>query len=263
MDDIAAWVKSCKHCAQKKDVKERHRAPLCQMPVVGAFERWNIDCIGPLTTTQTGNKYIVLATDSLTKWPVAEATSDIKAPTITKVIFHRIVPVFGMPGNLLSDRGTNFLSLMVKHLCDLVGTKKINTSSYHPAAKGQNEKLNRVLYNSLSAMVSQKADDWDEYLQAGLFARRVTPSPETTNASPFQLIYGQYPVLPMDHELTMPKKPPSSVRTHLQQNMAKVQLFCDLAAAHLEENKTKIREACVTRSPKMRQKSQHCSLSYG
>ena len=77
LDDIASWVKSCKHCSQKKGAKEKHRAPLCPLPIVGAFERWNIDCIGPLTTTKQGNKYIVLATDSLTKWPVAEATPDI------------------------------------------------------------------------------------------------------------------------------------------------------------------------------------------
>ena len=179
---------------------------------------------------------------------MAEATSDIKAPTIAKVIFDRIVTAFGVSGTLLSDRETNFLSLVVKHLCGLVGTKKINTSSYHPATNGQNELLNRILYNSLSAVVSQQADDLDEYLQASLFAYQVTPSLKTTDASPFQLIYGQHLVLSVYRELTMPKKPPSSVRAHLQQNMAKVQLFQELAVAHLEENKTKMKEVYDNRA---------------
>ena len=61
LDDIASWVKSCKHCSQKKGAKEKHRAPLCPLPLVGAFERWNIDCIGPLTTTRQGNQYICVS----------------------------------------------------------------------------------------------------------------------------------------------------------------------------------------------------------
>ena len=243
LDDIASWIKSCQHCAQKKGAKEKHRAPLCPMPIVGAFQRWNIDCIGPLPTTVTGNKYIVLATDSLTKWPVAEATPDIKAQTIAKVIFDRVVTVYRTPRTLLSDRGSNFLGAIIRHLCDALGTRKINTSSYHPATNGQNERLNRVLYNSLSAVVSQKADNWDEFLQASLFAYRITPSAETTNASPYQLLFGQQPTLPIDSDLQLPENPPASLRAHLQHNMEKVQLFRELAASHLEANKAKMKKA--------------------
>ena len=243
LDDIASWIKSCRHCAQKKGAKEKHRAPLCPMPIVGAFQRWNIDCIGPLPTTVTGNKYIVLATDSLTKWPVAEATADIKAQTIAKVIFDRVVTVYGTPRTLFSDRGSNFLGAIIRHLCDSLGTRKINTSSYHPATNGQNERLNRVLYNSLSAVVSQKADNWDEFLQASLFAYRITPSAETTNASPYQLLFGQQPTLPIDSDLQLPENPPASLSAHLQHNMEKVQLFRELTASQLEANKAKMKKA--------------------
>ena len=150
--------------------------------------------------------------------------------------------MFGIPGSLLSDRGTNFLSVIVKHLCDIIGTRKINTSSYHPSTNGQNERLNRVLYNSLSAVVSQKADNWDEFLQASLFAYRVTPSAETTNASPFQLLFGQHPILPIDRDLQLPEKAPASLRSHLQHNMDRVQLFRELAAQQLKDNKARMKK---------------------
>ena len=46
----------------------------------------------------------------------------------------------------------------------------------------------------------------------------------------------------------MPNKPSSSIQAHIQQTMAKVQLCRELAAAHLEDNKIKMKEACDKRA---------------
>ena len=37
----------------------------------------------------------------------------------------------GIPEELLSDRGANFLSGLIQDTCRLLGVKKINTSGYH------------------------------------------------------------------------------------------------------------------------------------
>ena len=38
----------------------------------------------------------------------------------------------GVPEQLLSDRGTSFLSDLIQGVCDELGVKKMNTSGYHP-----------------------------------------------------------------------------------------------------------------------------------
>jgi hypothetical protein len=47
--------------------------PLQPIPVGKPFSKIGIDIVGPLPLTDNGNKYIVVATDYMTKWPEARA----------------------------------------------------------------------------------------------------------------------------------------------------------------------------------------------
>ena len=59
------------------------------------------------------------------------------------------VPVFVVPECLLSDRGTNMLSHLMKDICDFLRTKKLNTTGYHPQCDGMVERFNRTLITML------------------------------------------------------------------------------------------------------------------
>ena len=48
-----------------------------------------------------------------------------------------VVPLFGVPEALLSDRGANLLSHLMKELCAALGVKKLNTTAYHPQCDGR------------------------------------------------------------------------------------------------------------------------------
>ena len=67
----------------------------------------------------------------------------IKTPK--KLIVNELLPFFGVPEALLSDRGTNLLSHLMLDLCELLGTKKLNTTAYHPQCDGMVERFNRRL----------------------------------------------------------------------------------------------------------------------
>ena len=43
-----------------------------------------------------------------------------------------VVPLFGVPEALLSDRGVNLLLNLMIEVCGLLGVKKFNTTAYHP-----------------------------------------------------------------------------------------------------------------------------------
>ena len=57
------------------------------------------------------------------------------------------IPVEGMDITeaLLTDRGTNLLSHLMRDLCELLGIKKLNTTAYHPECDGLVERFNRTL----------------------------------------------------------------------------------------------------------------------
>ncbi len=44
------------------------KCPLHPIPLLGPFEKWGIDLMGPLPMTKRGHQLIVVATDYLTKF---------------------------------------------------------------------------------------------------------------------------------------------------------------------------------------------------
>lgn len=69
---------------------------------------------------------------------------DQKADRIVRLLVEEVIPFFGVPEALLSDRGTNLLSHLMKDVCKLLGIKKLNTTAYHPECDGMVERFNRT-----------------------------------------------------------------------------------------------------------------------
>ena len=68
----------------------------------------------------------------------------------------------GVPEQLLSDRGPNFLSELIQHVCEILGVSKINTSGYHQQTDGLVEKFNSTLVNMISKCYEVQKHDWDK-----------------------------------------------------------------------------------------------------
>ena len=111
--DVRHWCKSCISCSTRKSPKHPHKAPLIPIPVEGPFDRLAVDCLGPFPLSLLGNRYAVVFSDYLTKWPEAFAVPDVKAPTIARLLINEVMFRHSSPRTLLSDRGTNFLSFLV------------------------------------------------------------------------------------------------------------------------------------------------------
>ena len=116
---------------------------------------------------------------------------DQKSVRIVKLLVEEIIPVFGVPEALLSDRGTNLLSHLMQDVCGLLGIKKINTTAtaYHPQCNGLIERFNRTLKTALRKHAAKFGAQWDKYLHGVLWAYRNTPH-ESTNEKPSFLLFG-------------------------------------------------------------------------
>ena len=232
-NDVQHWCRTCVHCAMKKRPRAINKAPLLPIPVENAFERVGVDCVGPFSVSKSGNRYIVVFSDYLTKWPVAFAAPTIDAHVITKLFVHEMIGRHGAPRTLLSDRGQNFLSKLLKEIFCLVNTEKVFTTSYHPQTDGLVERLNGTLVQSLSQYVSSDQKDWDEHLPSVLLAYRVSPS-EVTGDSPFFLLYGREPRLPMDVSLLPPKDLSASIADHRARVVEHLETAQEVARANIQ-----------------------------
>ena len=103
--------------------------------------------------------------------------------------------MFGMPKDLLSDRGTNLLSHLMQDVCSVLGIAKYNTTTYHPQCNGLTEWFNRTLKTMIRKHAVRFGAQWDRYIHGVLWAYRYTLH-ESTQEKPSFLLYGidcQYP----------------------------------------------------------------------
>ena len=239
--DVEHWVRSCVDCATRKRPRNNLRASLLPIPVDGAWDRVAVDCLGPLPVTWSGNRYIVVFTEYLTKWPEIFPVKNIDADTIAKLLVNEIISRHGAPRTLLSDQGKNFLSQLVSEVCKLYRIKKLNTTAYHPQTDGLVERMNSTLCQTLSMFVSRNQKDWDVFVPAALFAFRTSPS-ETTGESPFYLLYGREPRLPMEVSLLPPGDPASSIAEHRRKIVRNIEVAQQIARDNTARAQQKMKE---------------------
>ena len=240
--DIHKMVKSCLNCAARKRPKIRTKAPIIPLPTpTYPFERVSVDIVGPWTTTYNGNKYILCFTDHLTRYPECIPLKETSAVTVAKAFFQHVICRHGCPRELLSDRGTNFLSKVVQETCKLLNVSPLHTSSYNPRCNGLEERWHATLAQMLSMYVDKNQKDWDEYLPAVCFAFRASPSARTSNHSPFLLVHGREPALPCDIKYTLPENAAESVADYIQTLLPKLERIKEITSTNLAQSKARMK----------------------
>ena len=102
----------------------------------------------------------------------------------------------GIPLELLSDQGAQFVGKVISQLCRNLNIDKIKTTPYHPETNGVVERL----HGTLGAMLTKAASrglDWVGQIPFALFALRAAPNRET-RFSPFELVFGRQIRTPLD-----------------------------------------------------------------
>ena len=125
--------------------------------------------MGPLPTSTSGNQYFLVIIDHFTKWVELFPLRHIKALNVAKSLL-KFVSRHGIPEQILSDRGTNYQSEIIEHLCDLLDIHKTQTAAYHPQADGLSERFMRPLKDMITAYVSEDQRDWDKNIDLISFA---------------------------------------------------------------------------------------------
>ena len=194
--DVVTFVKACPECAVTTGSGRRMRPPLHPIPVHRPFQLLAIDVMD-LPLTEDGNRHVVVIQDLFTKWPFIFAVPDQKASRIARLLAEEVIPSFGVPESLLSDRGTNFLSNLIMDLCKMLGISKLNTTAYHPQCDGAVERFNRTLKSILRKHTARFGSQWDRYLPGMLWAYRNTPHTSTGESCCMEWTAGHLRRLPI------------------------------------------------------------------
>ncbi|GFW99814.1 retrovirus-related Pol polyprotein from transposon 412 [Trichonephila clavipes] len=215
---------------------------------VGApFERIAFDILGPLPRTASVNKYLLVVMDYFTKWPEVYPIPDQGAPTVAEAVVQHWISRYGVPLQLHSDQGRNFVSAVLKGVCELLGIDKTKTTPLHPQSDGMVERFNRTILNNLSLMVSKNQQDWDQKVPLFLLAYRSAVH-ETTGYSPSQMLFGRDLRLPCDLLFGRPPDTPSSPEEYVQNLQARFEDVHNLARERINLRTEKMKTRYDTKA---------------
>ena len=184
----------------------RRKSPQDVAPLVSFSSSAPLDllCIDYLSLepSKGGIENILVITDHFSRYAAAVPVRSTKAKPTAKVLFDLFITHYGFPARLHSDQGKQFESAIIRELCNLAGIQKSKTTPYHPQGNPV-ERFNKTLISMLGTLADDKKKNWKAYVGPLVHAYNCTKN-DATGYSPFYLMYGRQPRLPIDLILGTP-----------------------------------------------------------
>lgn len=136
-----------------------------------------------------GAHNVLVIIDEYTRYAEAFPIRNMEAETVANKLVEEFICRYGIPEELLTDRGAQFLSHLFIELCRQLKIQKLNTTAYHPECNGANERMHGTLYTILRALSTNVGKDWKKQLPIALFVYR-NQIHKGIGISPHQALFG-------------------------------------------------------------------------
>ena len=123
----ARAAQNARSCPEEKSASTTGSTP-CDFCTIRTYSYGHS---GATTRSCHGNRYVLVVCDYATRYPEAMAMRSVEAEWVAEELvtsFERV----GIPKEILTDQGTNFMSMLLQELYRLLHIRHICTSPYHP-----------------------------------------------------------------------------------------------------------------------------------
>lgn len=194
---VDLYVRGCEQCQRFKPASHPRTDPLLIAVPEGPWQIIGVDLVTGLPPSKglDGSTYNAIATyvDLYTKQAhFALTTEEVNSDGIAAIHERDVFKLHGLPRAIISDRGPQFASKLIRALYKRLGINGQLTTAYHPQANGQTERMNQEIEQYLRMFTRQRQDDWAKLLPVAEFALNSRIS-AATQRSPFEMLYGYQP----------------------------------------------------------------------
>ena len=214
---ISSRVNNCANCLAKRTSmgKPTHVQHREQLSYFG--QRVYCDTVGPLTPHTFGGKvcrHFLTMEDGFSRYLVCVPVPTIDTDVLVEAIITHWVQKFGVPEVLHSDRGSAFTSKLFTEVMKRLGVVKTTTPAYNPQGN-RVERSHKILGAILRADRRFEARSWPEKLAVACFAYN-TAQNRVTGMSPYEVVFGRLPNLPLGLIFPFKGKEGTSFSTYVE-----------------------------------------------
>ncbi|TRZ17797.1 hypothetical protein HGM15179_009268 [Zosterops borbonicus] len=149
---------------------------------------WQID-FSELPRSQ-GYKYLLVYVCTFSGWPEAFPCRTNQAKEVVKTLMREIIPRFGVPLGISSDRGPHFVAGVVQTVARLLDVTWNLHTPWRPQSSGQVERMNQTLKGQIKKICQEAKIQWPQALPLALLRIRIKPR-ERIGVSPYEILYGR------------------------------------------------------------------------
>ena len=169
--DVQQHVRSCHKCQLRRTDHPQPPPLLSPLPIVSEPNvRVHADLFGPLKTSSKGKSYLLCMTDACTKYVELVAIDNKEASTVAEALFTRWICRYGVPLDIVTDKGREFCAELTESLLKKLGTSHFKTAPYHPQTNSQAEVANKTIAKYLHSFVNDSTLDWEQYVYPLMFS---------------------------------------------------------------------------------------------
>jgi len=213
---VEQYVKGCAHCQESKTNIHQSKAPLQRFdtPVEeGPYQYVSMDLITDLPKSQGFDSILTIVDQGCSKAAkFIPCTKTIDGTGVALEYLKHLVPWFGLPKRIISDRDPQFTSAFTKEICKALGIQQNLSTAFHPRTDGQTERMNAWIEQYLQPWTSGKPSAWSQLLPVAEFAHNSWKH-NVARRSPHELLIGIKPQVILKHLESF--TPAAETRLHL------------------------------------------------
>ena len=200
MHYLRLYIKGCHIC----QLIRRGKPPVRQLQArihlnYRPLSRLSMD-LKVMLRSSRDHRYILCVIDKVTNYMITAPIKHSRSEEVGEALINYLISNYCVPDYMIMDLDSGFMSLLMNYLCKRLGIKIKTVAPYNHQSL-QAEHGIKSLSNILTKHLTGLGEMWPDYLPFATLPYNTYNSPNLSNYSPYELVFGRKPKLLLDLEI--------------------------------------------------------------